>query len=134
VRIEAERAVVWRQGHPQDVENLSPSEAESRGTWAFVLEKIDEGTTRLILRQRSGHKPRMRDIIFHYLFMERQLFIMERRLLNGIKERAERAQAAARTAQPSLRRTPMLEQITRVMNPLPGPGGATWPFILGFKR
>jgi hypothetical protein len=93
VGIEPERAIVWRQGWPEDVENLSPSDAQERGTWAFVLEKVDEGTTRLILRERSGHKPRMRDVVFHYLFMERQHFIMERRMLLGIKERAERAQA-----------------------------------------
>jgi uncharacterized protein YndB with AHSA1/START domain len=93
VAIEPERAIVWRQGWPGDLENLGPSEAQGRGTWAFVLEKVGEGTTRLILRERSGHKPRMRDVVFQYLFMERQHFIMERRMLKGIKERAERAQA-----------------------------------------
>jgi hypothetical protein len=93
VAIEQERTIVWRQGWPEDLENLSSSEAQGKGTWAFVLEKIDEGTTRLILRERSGHKPRMRDVLFNYLFMERQHFIMERRMLRGIKERAERAQA-----------------------------------------
>jgi hypothetical protein len=91
VGIEPERAILWRQGWPQDVRNLSPSEARSRATWAFVLEEIDAGTTRLILRERSGLRPRMRDVISHYLFMERQHFIMERRMLLGIKERAERA-------------------------------------------
>jgi hypothetical protein len=93
-KIEPERAIVWRQGWPEDLENLrSPSDAPGRGTWAFVLEKVDEGTTRLILRERSGHKPHMRDVVFNYLFMERQHFIMERRMLKGIKERAERAWA-----------------------------------------
>jgi len=93
VRIEPERAVVWRQGWPEDVDQLSSPEAQRRGTWAFVLEEVDKGTTRLLLRERSGHKPRMWDVVFHYLFMERQHFIMERRMLKGIKERAERAQA-----------------------------------------
>jgi hypothetical protein len=64
VRIEPERAVVWRQGWPEDVDNMNPSEAQGRGTWAFVLEEVDEGTTRLLLRERSGLKPRMRDVIF----------------------------------------------------------------------
>jgi hypothetical protein len=100
VRIEPERAIVWRQGWPKDLDNLSPSEAQARGTWAFILEKVDEGTTRLILRERSGHRPHMRDVVLNYLFMERQHFIMERRMLLGIKERAERAQAM-RKAQPS---------------------------------
>jgi len=35
----------------------------------------------------------MRDVIFNYLFIERQHFIMERRMLKGIKERAEIAAA-----------------------------------------
>jgi hypothetical protein len=43
---------------------MNPSEAQGRGTWAFVLEEVDEGTTRLLLRERSGLKPRMRDVIF----------------------------------------------------------------------
>ncbi|MDQ3864776.1 MAG: hypothetical protein M3317_15010 [Actinomycetota bacterium] len=97
VEIEPERAIVWRQGWPEDVENLGPSEAASRDTWAFVLEKLDGGTTRLILRERSGRGPRMRDVVAHYLFMERQHFVMERRMLKGIKERAERTQADALT-------------------------------------
>jgi hypothetical protein len=98
VTMEPERAIVWRQGWPEDLENLSRSEDQGRGTWAFVLEEVDEGTTRLILRERSGRKPRMRDVIFNYLFIERQHFIMERRMLKGIKERAERAAGAAPAA------------------------------------
>ena len=89
--VEPERAIVWRQGWPRDVENLGSPEAESRGTWAFVLERLDEGTTRLVLRERSGHRPRMRDVILNYLFLERQHFLMERKMLKGIKARAERA-------------------------------------------
>src|SRR5215210_7679982 len=69
----------WRQGWPEDLGNLSRSEGQARGTWAFVLEEVDQGTTRLVLRERSGRKPRMRDVICNYLFMERQHFIMERR-------------------------------------------------------
>jgi retinol dehydrogenase 14 len=96
VEIEPERAIVWRQGWPEDLRNMNPSEVQERGTWAFVLETIDEGTTRLLLRERSGHKPRTRDVIFHYLFMERQHFVMERRMLKGIKERAERNVSAGK--------------------------------------
>jgi hypothetical protein len=36
----------------------------------------------------------MRDVLLNYLLIERQHFIMERRMLLGIKERAERAHAA----------------------------------------
>jgi len=100
VRIEPGRAVVWRQGWPNDLLKMSSSEVQERGTWAFVLEEVDEGTTRLLLRERSGLKPRMRDVLFNYLLIERQHFIMERRMLLGIKERAEMA-LAARTAKRS---------------------------------
>jgi hypothetical protein len=100
VRIEPGRAVVWRQGWPNDLVKMSSSEVQERGTWAFVLEEVDEGTTRLLLRERSGLKPRMRDVLFNYLLIERQHFIMERRMLLGIKERAEMA-LAARTAKRS---------------------------------
>src|SRR5215218_1614048 len=67
VRIEPGRAVVWRQGWPNDLVKMSSSEVQERGTWAFVLEEVDEGTTRLLLRERSGLKPRMRDVLFNYL-------------------------------------------------------------------
>jgi len=100
VRIEPGRAVVWRQGWPNDLLKMSSSEVQERGTWAFVLEEVDEGTTRLLLRERSGLKPRMRDVLFNYLLIERQHFIMERRMLLRIKERAEMA-LAARTAKRS---------------------------------
>jgi len=101
VTIEPESVIVWRQGWPEDVERLSSSDARRRGTWAFVLEEVDQGTTRLTLRERSGRKPRMRDVIFNYLFIERQHFIMERRMLKGIKARAERAADATTMARPS---------------------------------
>lgn len=93
VEVEPGRAIVWRQGWPEDVEDLSSSEAESRGKWAFVLEEIGEGATRLILGERSGLKPGTRDVSLNYLFLERQHFVMVRRMLKGIKERAERARA-----------------------------------------
>jgi hypothetical protein len=94
VRIEPGRAIVWRQGWPEDLANMSFSELQKRGTWAFVLKEVDERTTRLLLRERSGLKPHMRDVLLNYLFIERQHFVMVRRMLTGIKERAERAQAA----------------------------------------
>ena len=78
---------------------LESLRSPGRGTWAFVLEEVGEGTTRLILRERSGHKPHVRDVVFHYLFMERQHFIMERRMLKGIKER--RRGHAKHVVQPS---------------------------------
>jgi len=58
-----------------------------QGWGAFVLEPLGEGATRLIVRSRGpgawGH-------LSHYLFWEPAHFVMERRMLVGIKERAER--------------------------------------------
>jgi hypothetical protein len=92
VGVEPGRAIVWRQGRPEDPDAWG---AEGGGeTWAFVLEEGAEGTTGLIPRERKGIKPRKREVVFYYLFVERQHFVMVRRMLLGIKERAERAQGA----------------------------------------
>jgi hypothetical protein len=81
---------VWRQGRPQDLD----FSGEGGETWAYALEEPAEGTTRLILRERKGIRPRKWDVLFYYLFVERQHFVMVRRMLLGIKERAEWAQGA----------------------------------------
>ncbi len=57
-----------------------------------MLEEPAEGITRLILRERKGIKPRKKDVLYYYMFVERQHFVMVRRMLLSIKERAERAQ------------------------------------------
>jgi hypothetical protein len=89
--VEPGRAMVWRQGRPQD---LGAPGADGDGeTWSFVLAEPAEGTTRLILRERKGLKPRMKDVLLYYLFVERQHFVMVRRMLLGLRERAERAQS-----------------------------------------
>ena len=72
----------------------------SNFSWAFVLEKPDERTTRLILRSRIDAKPRQLFALAYSLFVELPHFIMERKMLLGIKERAESGQPA-RTANPS---------------------------------
>ena len=94
--VEPGRAMVWRQGRPQ---NLGAPGADGDGeTWSFVLAEPAEGTTRLILRERKGLKPRMKDVLLYYLFVERQHFVMVRRMLLGLRERAERAQSAQMAA------------------------------------
>lgn len=57
------------------------------GWGAFVLEPRGDRVTRLIIRSRgAGAWGR----VAHYLFWEPAHFVMERRMLLGIKERAER--------------------------------------------
>ena len=57
-----------------------------QGWGAFVLEPLGEGATRLIVRSRG---PGAWGRLSHYLFWEPAHFVMERRMLVGIKERAE---------------------------------------------
>lgn len=60
-----------------------------QGWGAFVLEPIDEKTTRLVIRSH-GTKP-IGGRTINFLFWEPAHFIMERGMLRGIKRRAERA-------------------------------------------
>ncbi|WP_170972431.1 hypothetical protein [Natronorubrum halophilum] len=87
-RLDLERAVVLRP----------PGESPA-WTWAFVLEPVDEGTTRLIARTRSdpsrssigplSEHPILGEAV-DYLFWEPAHFLMERKMLRGIKRCAER--------------------------------------------
>jgi hypothetical protein len=63
------------------------------GWGAFVLEPIDNQTTRLISRSRV---PRGRAALSYALLMEIPHFVMQREMLLGIKRRAERAAKATR--------------------------------------
>jgi hypothetical protein len=63
------------------------------GWGSFVLEPVDEQTTRLIARSPT---PRGWAALAGLLFWEVPHFVMERKMLLGIKERAERAVGGAR--------------------------------------
>ena len=56
---------------------------------------IDEHSTRLIMRGRGECAPRLRDRVIGYAFWEPAHFIMERKMMLSIKDRVERANAAA---------------------------------------
>jgi hypothetical protein len=69
-----------------------------QGWGAFVLEPLGERATRLIVRSRgAGAWGRLS----HYLFWEPAHFVMERRMLLGIQERAERLARDRRRPVPS---------------------------------
>jgi hypothetical protein len=74
--IEPERALVLR----------SPAEApaDQAASWTFVLDPVDDATTRLIVRTRMMTTPVMRAVL------DPAHFVMERKMLHGIKQRAER--------------------------------------------
>lgn len=75
--IEPERALVLRV--PDDA---PPDQAAS---WAFVLAPTDDGTTRLLVRTRMRAPLLMRALV------DPAHFVMERKMLYGIQQRAERA-------------------------------------------
>ena len=58
--------------------------------WVFILEEVDPDTTRLIVRSRVDGRPRYLIKTFYSLLLELPHFVMERGMLNGIKERAEK--------------------------------------------
>lgn len=59
--------------------------------WAFILEEVDEETTRLVERFRSTWNPTLSNTLFYRVMLEPAAFLMERKMLLGIKERAENA-------------------------------------------
>jgi hypothetical protein len=58
-------------------------------TWAFILEPIDDNTTRLIIRWRQDYEPSPGNTIGWRLVTDPITFVMERKLLQGIKTRVE---------------------------------------------
>lgn len=59
------------------------------GSWAFILEAQPDGTTRLVTRLRAAFKPTAVNKLLYRMFWEPGIFIMEQKMLRGIKERAE---------------------------------------------
>ena len=66
------------------------------GWGPFVVQPIDEKSTRVLLRSRVPHGW---GVLYYLLTLEIPHFIMERRMLLGIKERAERAEDTQTMAQ-----------------------------------
>lgn len=60
-------------------------------SWVFYLEKIDESTTRLIARWHFDYKPRLVNRVLYNGIVEPISGVMQRKMLMGIKRRAEAA-------------------------------------------
>ena len=65
------------------------SENTRGGTWAFVLKELDPSTTRLLVRIRWDRKGGLLDWLYNFGVLEPSHFVMERRMMLGIKHRAE---------------------------------------------
>lgn len=62
-------------------------------SWAFILQQAHVSQTRLIIRTRGDYRPRgLRGLpLFFMIWPEPAQFIMERKMMQGIKARAERS-------------------------------------------
>lgn len=74
-----------------------------KGSWAFVLKPIGEKQTRLIVRARGDAAVSVQRAFINYALFEPAHFIMERKMLLTLKEKAERAYRSEREnkAQPA---------------------------------
>ena len=69
-------------------------------SWAFVLHRLDAHTTRLIIRSRSDERPGLTGMLFHQMLLEPIHFLMEQKMLRGIKQRAEQVNEKISVQQP----------------------------------
>jgi len=86
--VETDRAIVLRQAPPEH-----PWDA----VWSFVIEPQANGTCRLLSRSRALHRPGLLGMIGSAATQlgDPVTLIMTRKMLLGIKSRAERALASA---------------------------------------
>jgi hypothetical protein len=68
-----------------------PEAGRSILSWAYILDPVDEGTTRLIFRFKLDRDPRPLWGMGYALLIDIPHFVMERKMMLGIKDRAERA-------------------------------------------
>jgi hypothetical protein len=80
-----------------------PPESYLDVSWAFVLDEVASGITRLIERFQYDHNLGLTSALFFRGILEPVSFIMERKMLLGIKERAE-DYARRRTRRPIMLR------------------------------
>lgn len=75
---------------PEDAERLAAGIAARYGCWSFHLRSLHGGRTRLLVRSRSGNHSSLPQMLFDFLVFDPAHFVMERKMMLGIKERAER--------------------------------------------
>jgi hypothetical protein len=88
--VEPYRAIVLGSAGSDRPTNGAPGVA-SAGTWGFYLKEVGKATTRLILRVRWDRQPGLLNWLANYGLFEPAHFVMERKMMLGIKQRAEGA-------------------------------------------
>lgn len=93
-RLDHAGSMVVRAFEPSHFLVLGPPEGMQQGdaTWCILLQPKEDGTTRLISRVRARISADMRGV-FWFGILDPGQFIMERKWLLGVKERAERRAA-----------------------------------------
>jgi hypothetical protein len=79
---------VYEPGHALAFGTHTPGAGED-GSWAFVIEPADDGTTRLIVRSRGIGARSLLGRAFEHAVFEPVHFAMERRTMIGIRQLAE---------------------------------------------
>jgi hypothetical protein len=89
--IDPGQALILISADPQTGEAVQHTSQAEKGysiaTWQFVLAPQDETTTRLLVRQRLSYSP---DIKWVWRLTEPVGFVMERKMMLGIRERVGR--------------------------------------------
>lgn len=67
----------------------APDELKTPASWVFHLRPLDDTTTRLIVRSRNGYEPGFLNTLVWRLLTDPIYAVMERRMLIGIRDRAE---------------------------------------------
>lgn len=77
----------------------TPHDRPPDGSWAFVIEPAGEATTRLLVRSRGTSAPSVLGRAFDRGFFEPAHFVMERRMMDGIRGLAEGRPAPSRASE-----------------------------------
>jgi hypothetical protein len=89
--VDPAQALVLISANPQTGQPVEHTPQAAKGysiaTWQFILQAQDENTTRLLIRQRLSYSP---DLAWVWRLTEPVGFVMERKMMLGIKKRAER--------------------------------------------
>jgi hypothetical protein len=93
--VEPGRALVL---HGDPAADPSPKAAPDVAiSWAFVIEPLDSSRSRLYSRNRSAYGPGLvQELSYGPWLLEPISFVMDRKMLQGIRWRAERAHASGR--------------------------------------
>lgn len=96
VALEQPHAFVIRTGSPDELPQEPGSffKGEIAGSWAFVLEPVDDSSCRLLIRWRAAWRPTVAAAFARAFMLEPAHFVMEEGMLRGIRDRAEKGAAA----------------------------------------